>query len=89
MEEAIKKIVEDFAGQLDDNTRRKVLNMLTRNEEMLIEYSKSQDSLGVIYMADCPACGGSLKFQRYSDIVAPHNYCHHCGQKLLKQNEKE
>lgn len=84
MEEIIKQIA-DILESADELTKKRILNMLGRNEAMEVEYHQYQDSLGSIYTADCPNCGNNLKFERYSQFVAPYNYCYHCGQKLLKK----
>ena len=87
MEEILKKII-DILDEADDNTKKRILNMLGRNEAMDVVYQTTNDSFGVIYHADCPSCGNNIHFERYSQISAPYNYCYHCGQKLTKKIEE-
>lgn len=84
MEETLKRLIDVFEDA-DEETKQKVLHILSRNEAMEVVYTETSDSFGVIYVTDCPACGNNLKFERYSQVSAPYNYCYHCGQKLNKK----
>lgn len=88
MEEMIKEIISKFEG-LDPILLKRLENAIGRNEAIPAIFRQGQDSFGEWYEVECPSCGEIMKFQRYSQIMFPHNYCYQCGQKLLKQKENE
>lgn len=90
-EQTIRSIVDKFTTELSDAEKNKILKALLRNDAMDAIYEESQDSFGHIYSVTCPSCGGSLEFNRFSEMVRPFNYCYYCGQKLFKKvkNDEE
>ena len=86
MEELIKKIIEDL-GLDEDIVVKRLINLIGKNEPVEVEYKETQDSFSNIYTTECPVCGETLTFERFSQTVKPYSYCYNCGQKLLKKQK--
>lgn len=90
-EKTIRELVEKFTSDLSETEQKRILNALVRNDPMEAIYENYHDSFGNVSSVTCPSCGGSLEFNRFSEMVRPFNYCYYCGQKLFKKvkNDEE
>ena len=85
--ERIRLLLEEVED-IDPLEVRKILNMFDKNDPLDAVYKKIEDDyLGTLWLVECPSCGENLRFDRYSQIIQPYNFCYRCGQKLNKKDE--